>query len=61
MHIVTFVVALIFCLPAAIIFSYGLAQLAKNKPQARNTLVTGFGLWLSGIVLAAILFVFFSL
>jgi hypothetical protein len=61
MHIVTFIVALIFFLAAAIISGFALAQISRNEARARNTLTTGFSLWLLGIVLAAILFGFFSL
>jgi hypothetical protein len=61
MHTVTFIVALVFFLTAAIITGFALAQISKNEAGARNTLTTGFSLWLFGIVLAAILFGFFSL
>ena len=61
MNTVTFIVALVFCLTAAIVSGYSLVQLHNNSQKARNTLVIGFGCWLSGIVLAAILFGFFSL
>jgi len=61
MHTVTFIVALIFFLIAAIISGFALVQISKNKARARSTLTTGFSFWLFGIVLAAILFGFFSL
>ena len=61
MHTVTFIVALVFFLTAAIITGFALAQISKNEARARNTLTTGFSFWLFGIVLAAILFGFFSL
>ena len=61
MNTVTFIVALVFCLIAAILSGYALVQLHRNNQKARSTLVTGFGFWLFGIVIAAILFGFFSL
>ena len=61
MHIVTFIVALIFCVAAAVLSGYALVRLARNDKRARGILETGFGLWLFGIVLSAILFGFFSL
>jgi predicted Co/Zn/Cd cation transporter (cation efflux family) len=61
MNMVTFIVAFVFCLVAAIISGCALVQLHRNNQKARNTLVTGFGFWLLGIVLSAILFGFFSL
>jgi uncharacterized protein YacL len=61
MHTVTFIVALVFFLIAGIISGFALAQMSRNEARARNTLTTGFSFWLFGIVLAAILFGFFSL
>ena len=61
MHTVTFIIALIFFLTAAIIAGYALAQISRNEARARNTFTTGFSFWLFGIVLSAILFGFFSL
>lgn len=61
MHTVTFIVALIFFLTAAIIFGLALVKVGRNEAGARNTLVTGFSFWLLGIVIAAVLFGFFSL
>jgi len=61
MHTVTFIVALIFFLTAAIITGFALAQISRDEAKARNTLTTGFSFWLFGIVLSAILFGFFSL
>ena len=61
MHTVTFIVALVFFLTAAIISGFALAQISRNEAKARNTLTTGFSFCLFGIVLAAILFGVFSL
>ena len=57
----TFIITLVFFLTAAVISGFAMAQLSKNDARARNTLTMGFGFWLLGIVLAAILFGFFSL
>ncbi|MFC1986024.1 hypothetical protein ACFLWC_03420 [Chloroflexota bacterium] len=61
MHTVTFIVALIFFLIAAIISGFALVLISRNEARARNTLTTSFSFWLFGIALAAILFGFFSL
>ena len=61
MHTVTFIVALFFSLVAVIIAGVALGRMSKNDARARGTLAAGFGFWLSGIVLAAVLFIFFSL
>ncbi len=61
MHTVTFIVALIFFVIAAAVFGYALAQLYRGDLRARNTMMTGFGIGLFGVVVAAILFGFFSL
>ncbi|MFC2058564.1 hypothetical protein ACFLTS_02835 [Chloroflexota bacterium] len=61
MHIVTFIVAIVFCVAAAVVSGYALVRLARNDTKARGTLEAGFGLWLFGIVISAILFGFFSL
>ena len=60
MHTVTFIVALISLVTAAIISGFALAQISSNEAKARRTLTTGFSILLCGIVLAAILFGFFS-
>jgi predicted Co/Zn/Cd cation transporter (cation efflux family) len=61
MNVVTFIVALVFSLIAAIVSGYALVQLHRNNQKARSTLVAGFGFWLAGIVISSILFGFFSL
>jgi hypothetical protein len=61
MHFVTFIVALVFILVAASLFTYGLTQLHNNNPRARGTISSGCMVGLLGILVAAILFGFFSL
>lgn len=61
MHLVTFIVALAFILVAAILFLVGLMQLHRNDPRARSTISSGFMVGLAGVVIAAIVFGFFSL
>ena len=58
---ISFIVALIFLVIAAVVFCYGLAQLSKDKPQAQNTISAGLMTGLVGIVVTTILFGFFSL
>ena len=60
MYIVTFIVAAVFFIIAAIFSGVALAQIARNKPQARGTLTTGFTLWILGILVAAVTFGIFS-
>ena len=61
MHSISFIVALIFIVIAAVVFCYGLAQLAKDKPQAQGTISTGLITGLMGVLVSTILFGFFSL
>ncbi|MDD5039425.1 MAG: hypothetical protein PHN78_08960 [Dehalococcoidales bacterium] len=61
MHTVTFVIALIFFLIAAIISGFAMVRISGDKANARSTLTAGFSFWLVGIVLASLLFGFFSL
>jgi len=60
MNTVTFYVVLVCSIIAAVTLLTGLVQLYRRKPVARNTFTIGFGVWLLGIVLAAILFGFFT-
>jgi hypothetical protein len=57
---VTFVVAAVLFLTAAAFFSWGLVQLGRGNQRALNTLTTGFGIGLVGVVVAAIIFGFFG-
>ena len=61
MHFVTFIVAFIFCLVAAILFGRGLVKLYQGNEQSRGLISSGFMVWLLGILITAILFVVFSL
>jgi len=62
MHVVTFIVALIFILVAAITFGFGLVKLRQNNSgQARSLISTGFLIGLLGVVVAAIIFGVFNL
>lgn len=60
MPTVTFIVAAVLFLIAAAFFIWGLWQLARNNRGALNTLTTGFGIGLLGVVVAAIIFGFFG-
>jgi hypothetical protein len=57
---VTFVVVLICSLVAAVMSMYALRQLYHKNRKSRGTYAMGFGFWLLGIVLASILFGFFT-
>jgi high-affinity Fe2+/Pb2+ permease len=61
MPTLTFLVSLPLFLISAGIFCYGLVQLARNEDQrASNWISAGFGVGLLGVVVAAIVFGFFS-
>jgi hypothetical protein len=60
MPLVSFIVVLVCSLIAAILAIVGLKRLYNKSPKARATYATGFGIWLMGIVLAAILFGFLT-
>ena len=62
MHVVTFIVAMIFILVAALTFGFGLMKLHQNKNgQARGLINTGFLIGLLGVVVCAITFGVFNL
>jgi high-affinity Fe2+/Pb2+ permease len=61
MNTLTFAISLPLFLIAAALFSYGLAQLARNEDErASRTMTIGFGIGLLGVVVAAIVFGFFT-
>jgi hypothetical protein len=61
MHFVTFIVAFVFILAAAILFGTGLVKLYEKNARARDLISSGFMVGLLGVVIAAIIFGFFSL
>ena len=61
MHFVTFIVAFVFILAAAILFGRGLVKLYQGNEQSRSLISSGFMVGLSGVVIAAIIFGFFSI
>jgi hypothetical protein len=61
MHPVIFTIATIFLSLALITTILGMARMSRKDARARNTLVSGFVLWLLAIFLSAILFVIFAL
>ena len=62
MHIVAFIVAIVFVLVAAILFLLGLVRLyRKESTKARGLIGSGFMVGLLGVVVTAIIFVGFNL
>jgi hypothetical protein len=61
MHFVTFIVVFVFILAAAILFGRGLVRLYQGNKQSRGLISSGFMVGLLGVVIAAIIFGFFSL
>jgi len=62
MHLITFIVALVFILVAAILFGRGLVKLYQKKNrQSRGLISTGFMFGLLGVVITAIVFNVFNL
>jgi hypothetical protein len=61
MHFVTFIVAFIFIVVAAVLFGAGLVKLYEKSARARGLISSGFMVGLLGVVIAAIIFGFFSL
>ena len=61
MHFVTFIVASVFIIAAAIVFGLGLVKLYQGNQKARCLISSGFMVWLLGILISAILFGVFSL
>jgi len=60
MHFVSFIVALVFIIIAACIFGRGLVRLYQGSEKSRSLIASGFMVGVWGIVIAAILFGFFS-
>ena len=61
MHFVTFIVAFIFILAAAILFGRGLVRLYQGNGQSRGLISSGLMVGLLGVLIAAIVFGFFNL
>jgi hypothetical protein len=61
MHFVSFVVTLVFILVAACLFGRGLVKLYQGNEKSRGLISSGFMVGVWGIVIAVILFGFFSL
>ena len=61
MHFVSFIVALVFILVAACLFGRGLVKLYQGNEKCRSLISSGFMVGVWGIVIATILFGFFSL
>ena len=61
MHTVTFIVAGTIFFISGILYVVSLVKQSRDNTKGRKLMTTGFGLWLLGIVVAAILFGLFSL
>lgn len=61
MHFVTFVVAFVFILTAAILFGRGLVKMYQGNGQSRGLISSGFMVGLLGVLISAIIFGVFSL
>jgi hypothetical protein len=61
MHFVTFIVAFIFILAAAILFGRGLVKMYQGNGQSRGLISSGFMVGLLGVLISAIIFGVFSL
>ena len=61
MHLVTFIVVLVFILVAAILFGRGLVRMYQGNKRARGLMSSGFMIGLLGVLVGAIIFGFFNL
>ena len=61
MLVVNSIVAFVFILVAAILFLLGLVKLYQNNQKARCIISSGYAVGLVGVIIAVILFGFFSL
>ena len=61
MHYVGFIVALVVILTAACLFGRGIVKLYRNSEKSRGLISSGFVVGLCGVIIATILFGFFSL
>jgi len=57
---VTFLVSLFILIISTILYITGMVQLARKNPKGRGIMTTGFGFWLLAIIVASVLFGFFS-
>jgi hypothetical protein len=61
MHFVTFIVAFVFILAAAILFGRGLVKMYQGNGKSRSLISSGFMVGLLGVLVAAIIFGVFNL
>lgn len=61
MHFVTFIVAFVFILAAAVLFGRGLVKLYQGSEQSRGLISSGFMVGLLGVLIAAVVFGVFSM
>jgi hypothetical protein len=61
MHFISFIVAFVFILIAAVLFGRGLVRLYQDNGRARGLISSGFMVGLLGVVIAAVLFGFFNI
>jgi len=61
MHFVSFIVFLVFVLVAVYLFGRGIVKLYRGNGKSRALISSGFMVGLWGVVVASILFGFFSL
>ncbi len=61
MFIVTFLIALVFTIAAAVVFVRGLMKLYHNDQRAQAVMRNGYFIWVVGVLLACITFGFFSI
>ena len=61
MHFVTFIVAVVFVLAAAVLFGCGLVRLYQKSRRAQGLISSGFMVGLLGVVVSVVLFGFFNL
>lgn len=61
MFFITFIVALVVFLIAAIVFGRGLVKLYQDNRKARSYISSGFMVGLLGVIASAVIFGFFNL
>ena len=61
MYFVSFIVAIILLIIAAILFGRGLVRLYQGNRRARGLISSGFMVGLLGVIAAAVIFGFFTI
>lgn len=58
MYNLTFLVTVPIFIISALLFIFSMVKIAQKSPGARNMMSLGFGIWLVGVVVGSLVFLF---